>query len=147
MKNLTNNQKRYIYYWAWVFVTKIAAFLILGFRFGFFSKETGTVTRWSFAAMFVIIWAIFGFWAQFVEYARTMKEGLMREILVSISNVFLPLVLWGAGILAKVFISQYMFFTGTILVTSVFGVILHALHSKYKREVLIKEQGYVNVIR
>ena len=147
MSKLTNNQKRYLFYWIWFLVHKLSAVIVLGIKYGFFDSETATETKISLAVLLTAIWVVFSFWDHFGEFARDMKEGFLRELLVSVSQVFLPAILWSAGLLAKVVLDQYMFFTGTILITTLLGVVLRAYHLKYRRQVLIKEQGYVNVLR
>jgi hypothetical protein len=147
MSNLTNNQKRYLFYWLWFLVHKFAAVIVLGTKYGFFSSETTKETKISLAVLLTAVWIIFGFWDHFAEWARDLQEGFFRELMVSLAQVFLPAILWGAGLMAKVVLDQYLFFTGTILITTLFGVVLRAFHLKYRRQVLIKEQGYVNVLK
>ncbi len=145
--NLSNNKKRYITFWAWVFISKISALIFLGIKYGFFSKETSTTFKWTFAVVLGFVWLFFTFWSQFTEWARDMKEGFLRGLVVGIGEIALPLTLWLAGVLSQIVLEDYLWFTGTILVTTTAGVVLRGFHIKYKRLHLIKEQGYVNVLK
>lgn len=86
------------------------------------------------------------FWSAINDYVRDMKEGFVREIFNALSTLGIPFILWLSGILAKHVVSDYMFFTGVIFVTTFIGVILRAKHTQYKRMILI-ERGYVNVLK
>ena len=136
-----------------MFVSKVLALIVIGIQYDLFRPTVvdipGGVTtqyKWSIWVILLLVWFVFTFWENTTVFIRDMEEGIFREILQSINSLMLPLILWGSGVVAYYFLKDYLFFTGTILVTSLLGVVFRALHNYYRRRVLLL-RGYVNVLK
>lgn len=150
---MTDNKKRYLYFWLDVLVSKILALVIIGIQYDLFRPNIvdtpAGITKqykWSIWVIILFIWFIFSFWESLTVFIRDMKEGVLREILQGFASLFLPLLMWGSGVLAYYFIKDYLFFTGVILVTSMLGVFFKAKSNYHRRKVLLN-RGYVNVLK
>ena len=150
---MSDNKKRYIFFWLYIFVSKVLALLVIGIQYDLFRPKIvdipGGVTtqyKWSIWVILLLVWFVFTFWENTTVFIRDMEEGIFREILQGVNSLMLPLILWGSGVVAFYFLKDYLFFTGTILVTSLLGVVFRALHNYYRRRVLLL-RGYVNVLK
>ena len=150
---MSDNKKRYLFFWLYIFVSKLLALIIVGIQYDLFRPKIedipGGVTtqyKWSIWVILLLVWFVFTFWESTTVFIRDMNEGIFREILQGVNSLMLPLILWGSGVVAYYFIKDYLFFTGTILITSLLGVVFRALHNYYRRRVLLL-RGYVNVLK
>lgn len=143
---MTNIKKKNLYFLGYIFASKILALIIIVWKFGLFESSVSKSYKISMWLTIALIWFVFSFWESVSIFIRDMKEGVVREILHSISSLLLPFLLWISGVLAYNFISDYLFFTGTILVTSMLGTFFRAKHNYFRRQVLI-DRGYVNVLK
>ena len=141
-------KKRNIYFLLHIFTSKILALIIFIVKFDLIGPPKEGVSKSYRIRIFLIIglvWFVVDFWSIVSGFIRDMQEGLFREILHSLNTLFLPLLFWGSGVLAHYFISGYLFFTGTLLVTSMLGIVFKAFYNYYRRKDLLN-RGYVNVI-
>ena len=148
-----NVTKKNLYFWAYIFTSKILALIVFIVKYDLLKPSIedvpGGITKKYKVSIWIIIaliWFLISFWESTTIFIRDMKEGFFRELMHSISSILLPLVLWISGVLAYYFIKDYLFFTGTILVTSMLGIYFKAKHNHFRRKVLI-DRGYVNVLQ
>lgn len=146
MRSLINTliKNRYVSYWLWLFVSIGLPILIIGRRFNFMDRTIGFQV--GLPMILVLFWALIRFWSQISDAVSTMPEGLARELTVSFMKIGPYLLLYFIGFFLNTFHEDYMFVTGTLLITQLAGVVLHANYSRIKRKALI-DRGYVNVLK
>jgi len=150
---VSNVKKKNLYFLSYIFTSKILALIIFIWKYELLrptlSEVEGGITKRYKVSIWIIIalvWFLMSFWESTTIFIRDMKEGFFRELLHSLSSILLPFILWLSGVLAYFFIKDYLFFTGTILVTSMLGIFFRAKHNYFRRQVLI-DRGYVNVLK
>ena len=141
LKKLINN--KHVSYWLWLFVTLALPVLIIGHRYDLTSRPWWV--QISIPTLIALIWALVRFWSEIAEAASTIKEGMGREIAVSIVKIGPYLLLYLIGFFLELFYQDYMYIVTVLLLTQVGGVILQANYKRLKRVELIG-RGYVNVL-
>lgn len=144
--SLSNNDKRYLYFWLYFAIAKVAALVVLAIKFRLFSRNVSVPVKFTIIGIAVAVWLIFALYRNLIEWGKDMQEGFLKGVVAGIGELFLPISLWVSGLLAYLFIKDYMFFTTTVLVSAALGLFFRAKHLQYKRAVL-KDRGYVNVFR
>ena len=144
--NLSDGKARYFFYWLYALVTRVGAIAVVTWKFDLLAEEKSIWIKGGTLLGFLSFSALLKFWSDFVEWARNMEDGYSREILLGLGQIGPYILLWAAGILAKIAINDFVFITSTLLLTNMFGVIFKAEHMRLKNKILLA-RGHVRVIR
>ncbi len=139
-------RQRYLYYWAWVVVARIAPIIVLGIKYGFFSKTTSTGYKVSFAVGFALVWVILSLWGNFVDWTRTLRDGFVREFMGAISKLGPYLLFTALVAIATYSLSQLQYIAVVLGSSQVVGTALIASSHRAKNKLLLG-RGYVRELK
>lgn len=130
----------------YIFVSLVTPVLIVTWKYDIFKPDTPKAVKVGLPVAVILLWFVFKFWATIHDEIRTMKEGFIREALLSIIHLGPYILLYGLGIFLDIFYKDYMFLVTVLLITQTLGVIVKARYTYLKRKELI-DRGYVNVLK
>lgn len=144
--NLSDEKARYWFYWLYAITSRIAAIAAVSIKFDLFAEEKSTMFKGVVLLVILVFWAVLKFWKDYVEWARNMEDGFSREILLGIGGMGPYLLLWGAGLLAKIAVGDFIWITSAFLICNLLGVAFGAEHMRLKNKILLA-RGHVRVIK
>ncbi len=144
--NLSDEKARYWFYWLYAITSRVGAIVAISLKYDLFTSEKSTMLKGATFLGILVFWAVLKFWKDFTEWARNMEDGFSREILLGIGGMGPYLLLWGAGLAAKVAIGNLIWITSAFLLFNLVGVVFGAEHMRLKNKILLA-RGHVRVIR
>lgn len=144
--NLSDEKARYWFYWLYAITSRVGAILAISIKFDLFVAENSTMYKGIVLLCILLFWATLKFWKDFVEWARNMEDGFSREILLGIGGMGPYILLWGAGVAARIAIEDFVWITSAFLLFNMLGVVFGAEHMRLKNKILLA-RGHVRVIR
>ena len=120
--NLSDEKARYWFYWLFAITSRIGAIAAISIKFDLFKAENSTMFKGAVLLGFLVFWALLKFWKDFVEWAHNMEDGFGREILLGIGRIGPYILLWGAGLAAKVALGQFVRIVAALLLFNLLGV-------------------------
>jgi len=135
---MTDKQKRNLYYWLNVLLANLAPLIILGVKYKVIGPAAPSVGYTvTILGIVGVIWTLFKFWSDLVDWVYNLDEGMFRETLVSTAKLGPYVLIIVVVIVSKLFLDDVQFIAFTLGVGRLFGTFFSAKHQFYKRKLQV----------